>query len=267
MILIRIVDEKEKKSLPNFRQFIAQLTSYFNAGSDLIKSKTHLTKLVLNQGIYSQVTLIDLNDLSLDLVEVLDIAYELESFEYDKLLFFGYLKVILLNGTDTELEYAVKLMLQYSFIDDLRACMAKDDNFKASLKRIVLYNYPSKRLLKLCDGLLWRLAISVDKKTNSRLSFASSGFTELIDPFGYNFKSFHKLVGKKVFISCENYDVFLCGRMRDELKSFGLEATLNNEDLNGDYSFEKVTQDIIKTDVVLICLSQRYKVSFNTVLI
>ncbi len=260
MTLVRIVNEREKIMIPDFQQFIKLLTKFLSEASVAIKSKTRLTKMVLKDGVYVHVTVVELNDLSLDIIELLEIAFNLESFEYDRLVFFDHLRLIFLNGTDTELEYAVKLMLQYSFKYDLREFMAADEMFKASLKRIIMYDYPNKRLLKYCDGLLWRLASHVENKTNSKLSFASSGFTEPVDPFCYNFKSFNKLIGKKVFISHEIYDNFMCRKIQTELKSFGLEALLNNEKSLEEYRFEKVSGEIKNSDVVLICLSQRYKV-------
>lgn len=171
--------------------------------------------------------------------------------------------MILLHGNDIESKYATKIMLQYSFIEELLSFMSNDEILKATLMRINMYNFPNKKLLKYADGLLWRLTNYNFLMTNSRLSFSSSVFSETIDPFMYKFRSFNKLVDKRLFISHEVYDTFICRKIKKELGSFGVHVILNTEVFTEEYSFKAISNEIKKSDIVLIFLSQRYKVGYH----
>lgn len=61
MILIRICNEREKVNLNNKEHFIRWLKMVVQLGSEKIRSKATIKKLILNDGKFTQVTLLDVN--------------------------------------------------------------------------------------------------------------------------------------------------------------------------------------------------------------
>ena len=191
----------------------------------------------------------------LDLRELLDIAYNLEGLEYNRPSVYQSLKTIMLCGKDVELAATTRILLQYSFIPELRKTMARDDVLLKTLKKILIYNYPNKRLLSCCDGLIWRLESLLPKLTDNedQISVNNSLVVRAIDPFHFTFGTHKNMSGKKLFVSHEYHDRMICKSIGNELKLWGLVVTLNNEEVHDEYSFEKIALAISKSDLVIIC--------------
>ena len=183
---------------------------------------------------------------------MIDVVYNLESLDYDRITVFEHMKVILLFGNSIEAENAMKLMLQFSFNSSLCYFMDNDKIFKASTKRAASH-CSNRQLVKYCDGLAWRLSHIKEKKRNSTSSLAP--FTEIINPYYYKFKNLSRLKSKKVFISHDNYDSLRCKAIQSELRLTGLQVCLNTEDwLNANEKiFENIATVIQSSDIIIIC--------------
>lgn len=260
MILFKILNRREKRSIFNKNDFISEFTeSFIRTAASAIKSKLCAKKLVLCDGSHSPVSLIDLKSFTVDSIELLDILYNFEDIEYDRVSVYQSMKTIILFGRDIELEYAMRLLLQFSFISKMRKIMAKDDMIRPTLKKILMYNYPNKRLLRYCDALLWRLNRSDFSKKRllsdnvSQISGSTSMSIRTIDPFQYKFMKHDDMTDKSVFISFENYDSVVCKSILNELKLHGMSIWSNNEETGNGYSFDRIASAISKSDLVIIC--------------
>lgn len=261
MILFKILSRKERRSLFNKNDFITQFSEgYIKTAAAAIKSKLTAKKLVLCDGTYCPVSLIDLKSFTVDAIELMEIVYNFEDIEYDRMSVYQSMRTIIKCGKDIELEYATKLLLQFSFISKLQQIMARDDTLTSVLNKILLYKYPNKRLLKYCDALLWRLDHSnLNSKKRllsdnmSQISGSTSMSMRTIDPFQYNFMTHGDMTGKKIFMSHENYDSVVCKNIRNELEVYGMSVWLNSEEMDSDYSFEKTASAIRRSDLTIIC--------------
>ena len=249
MVLLNTLNNDERKALKNNEYFTMELLKYIKKAAETIKDKNRDLKTTLVNGAYKEVSLIFLDGFFIDVIQLLDIVFCCESFKFDRARMYEHLKIIALNGNSIEAEYAVRILFQFSFNENMLSHMAVDDKFLNSLKQKSRYEFQNKRLLRYSDGLLWHLK-SHEKVYNNELQRqATQTFSfEVIDPYCFVLNNYRNLKDREVFISFVEHDKVICQRIRDELQLFGIKVWLDNE-----VTFEKIAEKIRDSEVIIPC--------------
>lgn len=105
----------------------------------------------------ASISVVSAEDLHLNLVELLDTLFFLMNENENEAFLLKNdiqrcMKTILMVGNDTEVEYAARILFQMSFLEEFEF---EDDRILNIVKKIIVYNYPNKNLIRYCEGILW----------------------------------------------------------------------------------------------------------------
>lgn len=249
MVLLNTLNNDEKKELKNKNYFTVELLKYLKKAAEDIKAKRASAKTILVHGTYKEVSLILLDGFSIDVVQLLEIAFSCESFEFDRVCLYEDLKLIALHGNNIEAEYAVRGLFQFSFEQRMLKHMATDEKFLNHLKLNSQYEFTNKRLLRYSDSFLWHLKGHKKSYTNAITRQATQTFSfEIIDPYCFVLNNYRNLKDREIFMSFEENDKAMCHKIRDELKRFGIIVWLDDN-----MTFEKVAEKIKESEVIIPC--------------
>ena len=140
------------------------------------------------------------------------------------------LKKIILHGKSTEVEFALKLMLQFCFDEKLVDEFKEDAEFIQMIKSIFTNNDPNDRIINYCKGIKFII-------NNKRLES---------DSFSNSMKTI-----KKIFISHDHKDMDICFKIGEKLKEFDFKIWFINFKVEH-YDFDVVTKALKSSDCIML---------------
>ena len=140
------------------------------------------------------------------------------------------LKKIILHGKSTEVEFALKLMLQLCFDDKLVSSFKNDLAFIQIIKSIFSANDPNERIMNYSKGIKFVL-------NNKRLE---------ADSFSNSMKTI-----KRIFISHDHKDTETVFMIGEKLKELDFRTWYINYKFET-YDFDQVTRALKSSDCILL---------------
>ena len=257
MILSKVIMESQMDHLSHLKYIVEKLVYFIKIAANSIEKTDYVRRvsLELEKDLQSSACLITYGNLKVDIVEVLDTIYELNVCGFVKskeTTIFEDLKKIILTGNDTEAEYSVKLLFKFTFDPYICKILALDEQLKSIIKKIILYQYPNKNLIRFCEGFLW-----CTENVNKRLFRSSLKSNRIGSTRNDSFYSRHRKSSEfkrriKILISYETSNLEFCIKFKNELKNFGIKVWLYDEHIQ-DYSLDKTMLAIQNSDCILIC--------------
>jgi hypothetical protein len=170
--------------------------------------------------------------LCLNLMQLLDTLFHLACDPNNEELFRGYefpisIKKIVLYGNNYEAEYAVRILFQMTFSKDFQI---NDPVILNILKKIIIYSYPNKNLIRYCEGILWMC-----EKDDQIEKFKQIQFTRSIK--------------SRIIISFDSESYDLCMMIEKELKKSGFLVWFKDVK---DCSLEEDFLAILSSDLFLL---------------
>jgi hypothetical protein len=168
LILAHILTDKEIDHLPDIIEIVDKLVRIISQAAEQIENSTSCKRLkvtVDNDRIEYVCTVKD-ECAIWDLIELINGLYRIAV--NDKIKYYIYINCnfkdivykILKHGNTTEKEYAIKILYQLSFDENLRALIIEDENLTNVIKEISNENQnnpESSHLVSNCNGLNWIL--------------------------------------------------------------------------------------------------------------
>lgn len=281
MTLANTLTDKEIEELPDTAEIVGKLVQIINVCANLIgdvsAEKTPRVKIDLENGRTENVcAIMDENDIQWDLVELISGLHRISV--NDQMKYYIYtdcglkeiVNRIIFHGNVIEKEYAIRLLYELSFDKKVASKVIADKNLLEIINKLVSYCEKSSKnseMLKYCKGLLWILEKRISKFEHksqksvdfSFKSFESTGFDTKDDPFGSNGEAKKQ---KQIMISYNKNSRELCLRIKQCLENIGYKIWIDVENIHGS-SLEAMADAIEKSDCILICMTEKYKMSPN----
>lgn len=178
------------------------------------------------------------NGLCISTIEVLNSIYFFCHNEKIRLEIFSEydikedLKKIMLHGRSTEVEFVLKLILQFCFDDRLVTSFKEDGDFIHIIRCIFTHNDPNERIMNYCKGIKFIL-------NNKRLES---------DSFTNSMKSI-----KRIFISHDHKDTEICFKIGEKLKELDFKIWFINLKFEK-YEFDVVTRALKSSDCIMLSM-------------
>lgn len=199
-----------------------------------------------------------LESIEWNLIEILNCLYRLavnDAVKYDMYEIYSmktYLKLIIFNGNLDEQNHALKLLWQFCF-DQRIAKDVREDTRLFNFINDLSNNESNTSLQKNSSGIIWLLT----KQIKSNQKEKSIKWVKKID-----LRENVCEENKHLMISYNRENRDLCLRIKDELEKAGFSVWIDVENIHGS-SLESMANAIENSECVLICMSERYKLSPN----
>ncbi len=192
------------------------------------------------------------NEIEFHLVELQHSLYHLAVNDnikkeiYEKYSMRECAKSIILKGNEVEKEYTLKLLYQLCFDDEVAKNIAK--NLENDLKALIKDpNLKRKNIKKYCKGIFW---MTRDEETRNSSKLALTKINQ--EPTAL----------KHLMISYNRDSRDLCLSIKSELEKLGYKIWIDIEDIHGS-SLESMANAIEQSACVLMCMTEKYKLSSN----
>lgn len=158
-LLAKYSNNKEENNLfPNKGLFFEKLLVIFQSYAVSIRENQRIHRLCFDNDRFADVSIMSKSSLHLNLIDVLntisflirndlDLIKMIEIFKIENLI-----KSVLLKGNDFEVEFAVRILFELCFCEKFQG---NDEILISMIRRIVIYQYPNKVLIRYCEGVLW----------------------------------------------------------------------------------------------------------------
>jgi hypothetical protein len=196
----------------------------------------------------SEVAKVPKCDFNYNLIDLLMTIYYMnknDKFRYESFTKYRLsddLKKIILSGNDVEAEYAILLLLEYSFDDRLGPILALDEILIAVIKKILIYKYPNVKLNKYCESFIW----IIDNKYGM---LATNSLVPLNIRFKNSFTQPKQI--KKIFLNCDIKSRKIAIRIENVLKGSGYKVWYMDEKMQ-EYSLKKQILALESSDSIIM---------------
>jgi hypothetical protein len=234
--------------LPNIDLIIKLLVELVKESALSIEKGETLYKIdvELENNKVSSVHQIRRKDLFLNTIEILNsIFYFCSNEKMRREIFHNFdikedLKKILIHGKSAEVEYALKLILQFCFDEMLVIYFKEDSEFVQIIISILGHQDPNEKIIYYCKGIKFILN---NKKVEA-------------DSINYSLKSI-----KKIFISHDLKETDVTIKIGDNLKMFDFKIWFKNKKIEK-YELDETYRALKSSDCIL--LSKIESVSSHT---
>ena len=189
-------------------------------------------------------------NLKRSLTGILNTLYKLAvstKIKYDLFVKFNVkdsIRSIILNGVEIEKKYALKLLSQLSFDDQVMDILSKDIEL---LKFIENLSYNSNctvhSLPKICKQLLWSLNTSKIVIGNQKMKKLNNNNNQIM--ISYNASSRD-----------------ICMKIKRSLTQVGYNVWMDINEIHGS-GFESMARAVETSDIILMCVTEKYRQSLN----
>lgn len=298
LLLIKISTESEFEATPNKNVFCQRFVQLTGMCVEAIERTDALERveIELDYGRVTTVCQIASDNCDFNLIELLDTLNHLCVNDKIKYEFFvdnnlnDLIRRIILHGNDSEIEYAVKLLIQLSFDKSVKQILNDDLNLVTMVRKIFSYQYPNKRLVKYSEAFVWMLdndfssnvvgslkahqfrkSYNRESRERSTSSSKSHGSTRLssqlaeappatssekaVEKADISEKTSTTIHKNQVFMSFESLSRQLCLRVKNDLKMFDFNVWMNDEKFNN-FDFMTTLEAIKRSECVILCKIQ-----------
>lgn len=163
------------------------------------------------------------------------------------------LKTIILKGNEVEKDYALKLMYQLCFNEDVANKLSED---LIEYLKLLNDNQDIKRksIKKSIQGIMWM--ITRDQDSNKLLNSNTSV------PISTTTTNNNNNEQKHLMISYNRESRDLCLTIKKQLEKHNFKIWIDVEDIHGS-SLESMANAIEQSSAVLMCMTEKYKLSSN----
>ena len=201
----------------------------------------------------AEISFCNISSLNLNLVSVLKALYRLAMVDgYKYFIYFEhkmceYLRVIIHNGNNVELEHALTLLYQLCF--ELRICKDVYGDKDFYEKIIELQQNQHLNLINIANGLIWLLKNKNGENENEYSLRTESASTKQSETLKFS-------SDKHIMISHSIQSRDICLNLKEELEKMKYKVWLKNQYVN---DMKMITEAIQNSMCVIICLTEVYK--------
>lgn len=268
MTLANILTDKEIDELSDTTEIVNTIVHIISICSNLIsdeKTQTPRLKIDLENGCVEDIcTVNDDNGIQWDLTELISGLFRISVNDKIKYHIYAnckineYLDRIIFHGNLIEKEYAIKLLYQLSFDDNVSNLIGKDKNLISTLKTLIEtyeMNSENQTLTEQCKGLLWTVENKLSnsdetlKNTIKARKLSIGGTLKMLDLSSKEVKENPKY---QLMISYNNKTRDVCLKIKESLEKIGYKIWIDVESIHGS-SLEAMALAIENSDCILIC--------------
>ena len=268
MTLANILTDKEIDELSDTTEIVNTIVHIISICSNLIsdeKTQTPRLKIDLENGCVEDIcTVNDDNGIQWDLTELISGLFRISVNDKIKYHIYAnckineYLDRIIFHGNLIEKEYAIKLLYQLSFDENVSNLIGKDKNLISTLKTLIEtyeMNSENQTLTEQCKGLLWTVENKLSnsdetlKNTIKARKLSIGGTLKMLDLSSKEVKENPKY---QLMISYNNKTRDVCLKIKESLEKIGYKIWIDVESIHGS-SLEAMALAIENSDCILIC--------------
>ena len=182
-----------------------------------------------------------------------------------------YLKKLIYNGNEIEKEFAVKLLYQLSFDDNISKDLAGDEQILTYLNNLFIdENVKRNKLKRGCEGIIFNVrnflkpdSILLNKNRQRVQTDDQNIKQENISSGGTATTPTKETKDKKhIMISYNRDSREICTKIKSELEKLNYDVWIDFEDIRGS-SLESMALAIEESQCVLMGMTEKYKLSSN----
>jgi hypothetical protein len=153
------------------------------------------------------------------------------------------LSVIIYKGSEIEKKYALKLLAQLSFDVQVNDLIFQNNELKSYITKLsVDTTLQIKSITSICQQILWSIE-SNHKEANNISSLSNNQM-------------------KQVMISYNSSSRGICIQIKEELEKNGYKVWIDINEIHGS-SLESMAKAIETSDIILLCITEKYRQSIN----
>ena len=262
IILAKISEEDEIYRFPNIKIILPGIISIVNRMAFSLENKENIDRIKVQLSemeTVEEVIKISIGNSTWHLVDLLEALYS--SAVNDSIkgnIYFDYqlsksLRKIIFNGNHTEINHAIKLLWQLCFNSKIAQDIQNDQELLKMIQSYSLNTKCSQNLQKNSTGCLW----VINKKHSLNLSNIPRSDLE-IKPKAPE----AQFQGKHIMISYNRDSRDLCLKVKKDLEKNGHKIWIDVESIHGS-SLEAMAKAIEDSKCVLMCMTEKYKLSSN----
>ena len=155
------------------------------------------------------------------------------------------LTVIIYKGSEIEKKYALRLLAQLSFDIQVNDLIFQNSELKTYIRKLsVDTTLQIKSISKICEQILWSLESTHKQANNSKFELTKIGQMQ------------------QVMISYNSSSRQLCIQIKEELERNGYRVWIDVNEIHGS-SLEAMAKAIETSDIILLCITEKYRQSIN----
>ncbi|CAF0705631.1 unnamed protein product [Brachionus calyciflorus] len=256
IILANITEEDEVAKFPSLKNVLPILIGIIDKMAKSIFYDKNLPRIAIeveDTGKIENVCKITVGPTIWHLIELMEALYKMAvNDSIKKIIYFDHklnesLRLIIFNGNNTEIRYAVKLLWQLCFDSKISEDVYSDKKLYDFLKNNSENENKTEILYKNSHGCFW----TMEKKHFEIISEQQMALKE---------EKNDKI--KHIMISYNRNNRDLCLRIKEELEKEGHKIWIDVEDIHGS-SLEAMAKAIEESKCVLMCMTENYKQSSN----
>lgn len=262
IILAKISEEDEIYRFPNLKIILPGIISIINQMASNLENKENIVRIKVQLSeaeTVEEVSKISIGNSTWHLVDLLEAVYSSAvndsikaSIYFDCQLSKG-LRRIIFNGNHTEINHAIKLLWQLCFNTKIAQDVQNDQELLKLIQSYSLNSKCSPNLQKNSTGCIW----VINKKHFFNLSSMPKSDSDT-KPQNQELQT----EGKHIMISYNRDSRDLCLKIKKDLEKVGHKIWIDVESIHGS-SLEAMAKAIEESKCVLMCMTEKYKLSSN----